>query len=790
MRFISLYFLFTMLCFSSCSSDDDKDVDKEQSDGTVTFGIDITGFETRASQDGNSWSNEDQIGTFMFENGMSQVSDHSTNVLYTALEDGRSVKFTSNTPLSMPKDGKPVGFVAYYPYRKDMQSLAYSVQLADQEKGSASCDLMYAVSDKEYIFDEAVVSHIPLTFTHQLSKVILKFVDKENRLLNVGKAVIQGMQAAALFDLNSGKLTPEGSDTEITTYRNKSNGFFEAVVLPSAIVDSYKVSFTADGTLCEWVFTHTNINLPELRKGYQYIFTIPVVAGVVTGPATVETIEEGNSSYPWGDGETTSGTAEAIVYELFPHGETAFADTELTLAFHGPVPALGKKGFIRIYNAEDNTLVDEINMGERQVNIEDGKTLLNSWMDIVGVTPMAATVNRKRVVNYHPVRIEGNTVIIKPHSQHLTYNTRYYITIDKTAIDQADFSGIYANKWVFATKAKPEFQSQASYEVKVSHTDANADFYSLQGAIDYFAANVERHVPKVIHLDKGVYKEIIYLRDQDNITVKGADRDKVSIQYDNRNEINGGVNDGMDIKQSAPLGTPVNSGNRSVMTIGGNADKIRFENLTIENTSGNRGQAEAIVIRNDGGSAAFVNCNFYGYQDTILSGGGYNWFYNCLIAGATDFIWGCGKVSLFESCEIRAINNGRALQARVPVGNIGYVFSDCRFTVGEGITGKSLLISSYEPDNITFVNTTFSDVFINEYKDNGITLQPAVPSVNEGCKMYNCKNESGVNVFELIPENKGIKSIYNLSETEYNQKFGNRSIILNGYDNAGGAWFK
>lgn len=790
MKFISLYFLLMVLCFTACSSKDDEDVDIKVSDGTVTFGVDITGFATRASQDGNSWSNDDRIGAFMFEAGLSQPLDNSTNILYTASEDGRSVTFTSETPLMLPKDGKPVEFVAYYPYNAQVQDFMYPVQLADQQAGSSSCDLMYAVSDKEYAYHEATASHIPLTFTHQLTKVILKFVDKDNRLLNVGDAVIQGMQAGASFDLKSAKLTPEGTTVDISTYRNKSNGFYEAVVLPSAIVDTFIVSFMSDGKACEWQFTNTNVNLPELRKGSQYIFTIQVVAGVITGPAVVETIEEGNSSFPWGDGETTSGTAEAIVYELFPKGETAFADTELKIDFNGPVPALGRKGYIRIYGAADNMLVDEINMSERQVNIEDGKTLLNSWMDIVGVTPKSAGVNRKRVVNYHPVRVEGNTVIIKPHSQRLQYNTSYYVTIDKTCIDQPDFTGIYANRWVFTTKPKPEPQLQDAYKVRVSHTDAAADFYSLQGAIDYFAANVDRHLPKEILLDNGVYKEIIYLRDQDNITIRGADRDRVSIQYDNRNEINGGVNDGMDISQFAPLGTPVNSGNRSVMTIGGDADKIRFENVTIENTSGNRGQAEAIVLRNNGGSAAFINCNFYGYQDTILSGGGYNWFYNCLVTGATDFIWGCGDVSLYEKCEIRAINNGRALQARVTPGKIGYVFLDSRFTVGEGVTGKSLLISSYEPDNITFLNTTFSDVFVNEYKENGVTLQPAVPSLSTGCKMYNCTNESGTDIFQLIPENKGIKSIYNLSRNEYDQHFGSRSIIMNGYDNAGGAWFK
>ena len=56
--------------------------------------------------------------------------------------------------------------------------------------------------------------------------------------------------------------------------------------------------------------------------------------------------------------------------------------------------------------------------------------------------------------------------------------------------------------------------------------------------------------------------------------------------------------------------------------------------------------------------------------------------------------------------------------------------------------------------------------------------------------MYNCTNESGSSVFDLIPEDKGVNSIYNLNKTEYDLYFGSRNILLNGYDNTGGMWFK
>ena len=787
-----LYSILSILLLPSCS-DDDKEggINECVSDRNIIFSINIADFSTRVSQDGTQWSGKDKIGAFMYDADTFEPLNNSINVPYICDSEGYTTTFTSSMPLSFPEDNRDVGFMAYYPYNDYVYNYLYPIQLVNQERGSAAYDLMVGSSERELTYNSEGSARVALAFSHQLAKVIFKFVDQDNNFLESTQAVVvKGMQTMGTFDLQTSRLIPkDNSLTNITTYHNTATRSYEAMILPSTIMNTYIVSFAIDGNPCEWVFTDTDINLPELQKGYKYTFTIPVDEGKISGPAKVEKINSGNSSSPWTDGDPASGMASAVNYDLFPENSGAFADTELKITFAGTAPLLGTKGYIRIYRADDNTLVDMIDMSERKVPIIDGVTKLNTWMDIVGVTPKASTVSR-RVVNYEPVRVEDNMVIIKPHSQRLQYNTLYYVTVDKAAIKQEQFNGIYARKWLFATKKKPEFSATDAYTVTVSHTNANADFYTLQGAIDYFAMNVERNVPKTIKLENGIYKEIIYLRDQDNITVKGEDRNKVSLQYDNRNMWNGGIGEGMNIDQFAPLGTPVNSGNRSVITIGGNSDKIRFENMTIENTAGNNGQAEAIVIRNNGGATAFIDCNFYGYQDTVLSGGGYNWFYNCLITGATDFIWGCGDISLFEKCEIRAINNGRALQARVPKGKIGYIFSNCRFTVGEGIVGKTLLISSYAPDNITFLNTTFSDVFINNYIENGVKVEPVNPTVQEGCKMYNCTNESGSSVFDLIPEDKGVNSIYNLNKTEYDLYFGSRNILLNGYDNTGGMWFK
>ena len=180
-------------------------------------------------------------------------------------------------------------------------------------------------------------------------------------------------------------------------------------------------------------------------------------------------------------------------------------------------------------------------MAERRQSIVDGQTQLNTWMDIIGVTPTGSSVSR-RIVNYYPARVEGKSFIIKPHQQRLQPDTEYYVTIEQAAVKQTDFKGVYGRAWTFKTKPAPALTGP-NYEVKISHTDPNADFYTLQGAIDFCATHVDLNAAKTFRMDDGIYQEIIYLRDQSNITVKGnaSDNTAVNIQYDNSNDINGGI---------------------------------------------------------------------------------------------------------------------------------------------------------------------------------------------------------------------------------------------------------
>ena len=85
------------------------------------------------------------------------------------------------------------------------------------------------------------------------------------------------------------------------------------------------------------------------------------------------------------------------------------------------------------------------------------------------------------------------------------------------------------------------------------------------------------------------------------------------------------------------------------------------ENLTIRNTSGNVGQAEALFTNGD--AHIFNNCLLSGYQDTYkANSGSRGYFTNCTIEGATDFIYD-GGLEWFDNCTLKLVKGGGYITA-------------------------------------------------------------------------------------------------------------------------------
>ncbi|QSB28908.1 pectinesterase family protein [Flavobacterium sp. CLA17] len=119
-------------------------------------------------------------------------------------------------------------------------------------------------------------------------------------------------------------------------------------------------------------------------------------------------------------------------------------------------------------------------------------------------------------------------------------------------------------------------------------------------------------------------------------------------------------------------------------------DDFSASNLTIKNTSGDKGQAIALsVVAN---RVQISNCIIVGNQDTLYLSGkeSRQYFKDCYIEGTTDFIFGSATV-LFENCVIHSIKSSYITAASTPQGSaFGFVFKNCKLTADPAATAVYL----------------------------------------------------------------------------------------------------
>lgn len=212
--------------------------------------------------------------------------------------------------------------------------------------------------------------------------------------------------------------------------------------------------------------------------------------------------------------------------------------------------------------------------------------------------------------------------------------------------------------------------------------DGSGDFLKIQDAIDA----VQNGQRGIIYIRPGIYEENVYAGRSENknkfISLIGEDKETTILT----SSVDRGAN---------------NPNNKYYDCAALNVYTSRFyaENLTIRNTAGNVGQAEALFTNGD--AHLFNNCILSGYQDTYkANSGGRGYFTRCLIEGATDFIYD-GGLEWFEDCEIRCVQGGgyvtaaadasltltQALHPNLSVSPFyaGLFFRNCNVTAEEGV---------------------------------------------------------------------------------------------------------
>ena len=459
-------------------------------------------------------------------------------------------------------------------------------------------------------------------------------------------------------------------------------------------------------------------------------------------------------------------------------------DTALKLVFDKP-PTLGTSGSIRIFRKVDDALVDVIRLsGETDALGYEGQALV-------------------RKVNTTPIKIVGNTVTIKPHSNKLAYGTEYYVAIadgvfTNTSLGGTPFVGLgRAAGWTFGTRDSLPSGSSVTVD-----DDGDADFRTVQGALNYAMGRFAKPDPVTITVRNGSYEELLYLNGKDNVTIKGESRDGVMISSLNHETMNPGTGSS---QSSTASGTP--SGGRAVVLVEA-SDMLVLDTLSLKNntirSSSISGQAETIYFNSEGRLIA-KNASFHSEQDT-LNLKGWSWFYRTLVEGNVDFIWGSSRAALFEESEIRSVGDsanansgGYVLQARVPTaGDIGYVFVNSMLTHGPGPgplrgdvpTGATYLARSPGGtatwDNIAFINCKMdTHVAPVGWAGLGVNGQPApnptVARADAGWREYGSTDMAG------NPLNLGARvGGHILSESEVAARFASREKVFAAYGNGAG----
>lgn len=407
-------------------------------------------------------------------------------------------------------------------------------------------------------------------------------------------------------------------------------------------------------------------------------------------------------------------------------------------------------GWFRITDSDGNT-VDEINIGDSSTIRMDGdfpvpsapmneNTLRNTFHN-----PLACGGSRVRTVHYRPFRVLENGIEVYPHCGALDFGKEYTLSTSPGIL-----SGIEdAFTMTFETKAKPSSTTQFTVSA-----DGKGDFCTVQGAINYACKTAGKETAVTINIAPGTYSEMLFLRDKNNLTLRGtgSSRTETVIQYLNCEKYATGTGASAN---AVAVGTAIGAKSGRSLFLVENCDNLKLENLTIRNKVGqNDGQAETIYF-NSGSNAhklTIENCELWSWQDTFLTKG-IVWVHNSLIAGHCDYIWGYPKACLFEDCEIRSLAAGYIVQARIQAQNDkGFVFLNCQLTAGDDVPNGKMYLArsggdSSKYDNVTFINCTMYPVIHSQGWYNNPRPNPSMPNATYGWKEYGSKDKDGNDIY-------------------------------------------
>ena len=195
-------------------------------------------------------------------------------------------------------------------------------------------------------------------------------------------------------------------------------------------------------------------------------------------------------------------------------------------------------------------------------------------------------------------------------------------------------------------------------------------FPTIQNALDHhpFATDGGR---VYIEIAPGTYHErIIITQNHENISLVGTGKSPEDVVITNS------------------LNAKTAGGTFFTETVEANGAGFEADNLTMENTAGNTGQAVALANRSD--RSVIKHCRILGHQDTLFADYGRQYYVDDYIEGGVDYIFG-NAAAVFDHSELHSNGPGfvTAQSRTAPDQPTGYVILNSTVTADLTPANKS-----------------------------------------------------------------------------------------------------
>lgn len=459
-------------------------------------------------------------------------------------------------------------------------------------------------------------------------------------------------------------------------------------------------------------------------------------------------------------------------------------DVRLRIEFRS-APPLGNQGKIRVYDASNDNLVDELDLSIPPGPKNNRTRAPYDTLTYSSVPDKVYTVNdpdtdpthvyqqnyiggqtESDAYHFFPVLIDKNTATICLHSNSLEYNRTYYVQIDPEVFPFSDggFKGIYGKTdWTFTTKTAPPAANSSRIVVSA---DGMGDFDTVQGAVDSTPDN--NSTPKIIFIKNGIYEEIVYFRNKKNLSIIGEDREKVVIRYANNGVFNPSAGHNRRAVFATDKATDVNLINFTLLSMGKEENPAQAEALLIK---GDRCQVHNVTMLGSGdclqanGNIYLSHSSLRGYGDNVLSYGAL--FFN-----------NCDLISTY----------GPHLWPRNPQTNHGLVFVNSTFRlVGEGTTGDGHADIARSPTNHG-IDYPYAEAVLINCKLAGIRPEgwgPACPDArNVHFWEYNSVNLSDGSPVDVSRRVSWSRQLTMAHDSQIIADYSNPAYVLGGWEPA------